>query len=72
MVQQAQQTAIVLGSGMAGLAVAKVLARHFDRVVVVEKDEPQEAGLSALDAAKMQAKARPGVWQVNKRGRSML
>jgi glycine/D-amino acid oxidase-like deaminating enzyme len=30
--------AVVLGGGVAGLAAARVLARHFERVVVLEAD----------------------------------
>jgi 2-polyprenyl-6-methoxyphenol hydroxylase-like FAD-dependent oxidoreductase len=43
------ETAIVLGGSVAGLAVARLLARHFDRVVVLERDsrahvaDPEEA-----------------------------
>lgn len=38
-------TAVVLGSGMAGLVSARVLADHFDSVAVIEKDEaPAAAG----------------------------
>jgi threonine dehydrogenase-like Zn-dependent dehydrogenase len=33
--------AIVIGSGMVGLAAAQVLSRHFEQVVVVERDRPQ-------------------------------
>src|SRR5262249_12191217 len=43
------QPAIILGGGVAGLAAARLLARHFDRVLVLERDEradvatPEEA-----------------------------
>lgn len=33
--------AVVIGSGMAGLSAAKMLSKHFSRVVVLEKDEPR-------------------------------
>jgi 2-polyprenyl-6-methoxyphenol hydroxylase-like FAD-dependent oxidoreductase len=58
--------AIVIGSGMGGLAAAQVLSRHFEQVVVVERDRPQPLmHWSALDAAIMQEGARPGVKQVS-------
>jgi hypothetical protein len=52
--QQQQQQAVVIGSGIAGLAAAEVLSRHFERVVVLERDEPQpEWDASAVDMAKV-------------------
>jgi 2-polyprenyl-6-methoxyphenol hydroxylase-like FAD-dependent oxidoreductase len=39
---------------MAGLAAAEVLSRHFEHVVVLERDEPhQEWEQSAVDMAKV-------------------
>jgi hypothetical protein len=53
-----QQQAVVIGSGMAGLAAAEILSRHFEHVVVLEKDEPQpEWEQSAVDMAKVCNKA---------------
>ncbi len=34
-----QGQAVVIGSGMGGLAAAKVLSKHFDTVTVLEKDQ---------------------------------
>jgi threonine dehydrogenase-like Zn-dependent dehydrogenase len=45
------QTALVIGSGLGGLAAAQVLSKYFDQVVVVEKDTPPPEGWSSLDAA---------------------
>ncbi|MFY1636253.1 FAD-dependent oxidoreductase [Solwaraspora sp. WMMB335] len=37
-------TAIVIGAGIAGLATARILSDHFDRVTILERDRlPQEA-----------------------------
>ncbi len=44
--------AVVLGSGIAGLAVARVLCKYFDQVTLVERDKPQD-----------KCTARPGVSQ---------
>src|SRR5215470_10342480 len=41
--------AVVLGGGVAGLAAARLLARHFPRVVVLERDR-RAATRSAEDA----------------------
>lgn len=63
--QQPQQTALVIGSGMAGLAAAAVLSKHFRSVAVLERDEPE--GLmqqTSLDTARMES-SRPGVQQVS-------
>lgn len=38
MTEHARQHAVVIGSGLAGLAAARVLADHFDRVTVLERD----------------------------------
>lgn len=60
-----QQVAIVIGSGLGGLATAQVLSLTFDSVIVLERDTPE--GLvdkTSLDAAKMENRARPGVQQV--------
>lgn len=60
-----QQVAIVIGSGLGGLATAQVLSLTFDSVIVLERDKPE--GLldkTSLDAAKMENRARPGVQQV--------
>ena len=39
-----EKTAVVIGASMAGLLAARALASHFDRVVVLERDElPDEA-----------------------------
>lgn len=37
--------AIVIGSGLAGLCAARVLADHFDRVTVLDRDCPRDDGL---------------------------
>ena len=59
------QTAVVIGSGMAGLVTAQVLSKHFDSVIVIEKDHPMDLlELTSLDAARMDS-ARPGVQQVS-------
>lgn len=58
-------TAVVVGSGMCGLATAEVLSQHFAKVIVLEKDQPLHLlERTALDAARMENKARPGVHQV--------
>ncbi|HSH01615.1 MAG TPA: FAD-binding monooxygenase, partial [Anaerolineae bacterium] len=46
------QRAVVLGGGLAGMVAAKVLAGHFEEVVVVERDVYPEGDV-----------ARPGVPQ---------
>lgn len=38
-----QLTAVVVGSGMAGLAAAAALSEHFARIVVLEADSPKES-----------------------------
>src|SRR5687767_112074 len=40
--KQAFDRAIVVGSGIAGLLSARVLAEHFERVTVLEQDVPPE------------------------------
>jgi phytoene dehydrogenase-like protein len=61
-----EQTAIVIGGGMGGLATAQVLSTHFTSVVLIEKDQPQPLqGLSAVEAWRMGVEARPGVSQVS-------
>lgn len=40
----ADTTAIVIGASMAGLLAAHVLTRHFDRVLVLERDDLPDAG----------------------------
>jgi 2-polyprenyl-6-methoxyphenol hydroxylase-like FAD-dependent oxidoreductase len=47
-----RKTAIVAGRGMAGLAAAAALSKHFEKVTVVDKDPPSE-----------RAEARAGVGQ---------
>lgn len=37
-VDAAERSAVVLGSGLAGIWIARVLADHFDRVTIVERD----------------------------------
>ena len=60
-----EKRAIVIGSGMGGLAAAQVLSKHFDRVTVIEKDDPHDIlGLSSVEVARLQSKGRPGVHQV--------
>src|SRR5262245_4010116 len=53
-------TAVVLGGGLAGLATARVLERHYPRVLVLERDERAETPF-AEDA--FHAWERPGVPQ---------
>src|SRR5262245_43895979 len=53
-------TAVVLGGGLAGLATARVLERHYPRVLVLERDERAETPF-AEDA--FHAWERPGVAQ---------
>jgi 2-polyprenyl-6-methoxyphenol hydroxylase-like FAD-dependent oxidoreductase len=55
-----QSTAVVLGGSVAGLATARLLANHFQRVVVLERDvrRPVEAPEAAFTAWE-----RPGVPQ---------
>ena len=36
--------AVVLGGGIAGLAAARLLARHYPRVVVLERDVRTDCG----------------------------
>jgi 2-polyprenyl-6-methoxyphenol hydroxylase-like FAD-dependent oxidoreductase len=62
-----QQTAIVIGSGMGGLATAQVLSKHFERVVIIERDDPRKLlQHTSLEAACMEGQARPGVQQVGR------
>lgn len=59
--------AIVIGSGMAGLAAAQVLTDHFERVLLVERDHPEANNhMSAVEMAQQTAEeeSRPGVTQV--------
>jgi protoporphyrinogen oxidase len=48
--------AVVLGSGMSGLATAKVLSKYFSTVKVLERDSilPKWTGESAVDTFKVQ------------------
>jgi cation diffusion facilitator CzcD-associated flavoprotein CzcO len=48
---------VVIGSGMSGLAAAKVLSQHFSSVRVLERDTiPQEwTGQAAIDVYKVNA-----------------
>ncbi|HEY0879398.1 MAG TPA: monooxygenase [Zeimonas sp.] len=39
MISSSARRAVVIGASMAGLASAKTLARHFDEVVLIERDE---------------------------------
>lgn len=60
-------TAIVLGSGIAGLATAEVLSEQFGRVLVLERDHPEaNSAKSAVEIAREDERggARPGVPQV--------
>jgi len=58
--------ALVLGSGMAGLATAQVLSKFFQRVIVLEKDFPEANNdMSAVEVAnELEHDPRPGVAQV--------
>ncbi|MFM2062529.1 MAG: hypothetical protein RLZZ507_2199 [Cyanobacteriota bacterium] len=49
-----EKTAVVIGGSIAGMLAAQVLTRHFDRVIIVEKD---------LLGATAQPEQRPGVPQ---------
>ncbi|MET0390950.1 MAG: FAD-dependent monooxygenase [Polyangiales bacterium] len=40
----AQRSAVVLGGSVAGLLAAHMLARHFDRVIIIERDHVAEFG----------------------------
>ena len=53
-------TAVVLGGSVAGLATARLLARHFDRVIVLERDVRPEVDGPETAFASWQ---RPGVPQ---------
>lgn len=44
--QQAEGHAVVLGASIAGLVAARVLADHFDRVTVIERDHLPDAPVS--------------------------
>ena len=58
-------TAVVIGSGLAGLAAAQALSEHFSRVLVLERDA--ETSLHADETALEvmgEADIRPGVDQV--------
>lgn len=60
-----QPQAVVIGSGMCGLATAQALSSFFDHVIVLERDAPDSLlPQSAVDAAVVGSKARPGVQQV--------
>lgn len=59
-----ENVALVLGSGMAGLATAQVLSKFFQRVVVLEKDFPEaNNNMSAVEVGNTDD-PRPGVAQV--------
>lgn len=61
-----QQTAVVIGSGMGGLAVAQVLSKHCGSVTVVEKDQPKSLmEITCVEAWQEGGKVRPGVLQVS-------
>ena len=42
---ETRRTAVILGGSVAGLATARLLARHFDRVVVLERDVRPDVAL---------------------------
>src|SRR5262245_7737464 len=42
---QLNKHAIVIGSSIAGLSAARVLTNHFERVTVIERDEPAQSTL---------------------------
>ena len=42
----ARETAVVLGGSVAGLAAARLLARHFSRVVVIERDSRPDVAIA--------------------------
>ncbi len=56
--------AVVIGSGLAGLAAAQVLSEHFQRVLVIERDRPAENNEKTAVEIMSDEKARPGVDQV--------
>src|SRR5215813_3287348 len=56
----APPTAVVLGGSVAGLATARLLARHFARVIVLERDHRRPVG---EPETAFTAWARPGVPQ---------
>lgn len=57
---------VVIGSGMGGLAVAQVLSKHFESVIVVEKDQPESLmETTCVEAWQEGGKVRPGVLQVS-------
>lgn len=60
--------AIVIGSGMGGLAAAQVLSKQFSSVQVLERDHAETvAGANAVEVARgAKAVARPGVMQVSR------
>jgi len=61
-----QTRAMVIGSGMGGLATAQVLSEYFDNVIVIEKDQADETmQKTSIEAANM-AGARHGVMQVRR------
>src|SRR5512144_792773 len=41
-----RETAVVLGGSVAGLAAARLLARHFSRVVVLERDSRPDVAIA--------------------------
>lgn len=59
-----QTKAIVIGSGMGGLATAQVLSEYFDNVIVIEKDHADKTMQKSSVEAANTASARHGVMQV--------
>jgi len=59
-----QTKAIVIGSGMGGLATAQVLSEYFDNIIVIEKDHAGEMMEKTSVQTANVANARPGVMQV--------
>lgn len=61
-----QTRAIVIGSGMGGLATAQVVSEYFHNVIIIEKDHADETMQKTSVEAANVANARHGVLQVRR------
>lgn len=61
-----QTRAIIIGSGMGGLATAQVVSEYFHNVIIIEKDHADETMQKTSVEAANVANARHGVLQVRR------